>query len=485
MPSVDELLRHPVGRGLTLVAGPWDARPADSVVIIDALEDFGRVRPNAVALFTPSASPGTTGYQLDVALAEAGQRELCALAVYGAPATSLTAIRLADRARVALLTIERNVDLTDLAFGLARVIRTDPGEMLARALEGLRAIGAAEPHGIDAVLTAAERAVGSEFFLREQPTGVAVPVVADGRAEGSVCTEQDDAVALLAAHLVAATIGRIRTLEVKSARWPAQAQADALASLLSAPANAVNQAAEGALAAGVHLEEHLAVLRLEVAWEPGHDLPTRGAMDEELGDLVLAVARAERPGEAWFRSRIDGALALVHSGPPAPLPAERVLAAVKDRFSAATVFCGVGAHLRGPEGVRESAAQATTAAAAARGSDRPWTAVHIDAVGLPPMLVDWLGSRAAQLSTQRLLAPFDALDPARAETAVRTLSIYLDERGSLSRSAARLHLHKNAVAYRMKRIREQLPGIDLLDGDRRLELQLACRAWLLTRSASG
>jgi DNA-binding PucR family transcriptional regulator len=97
------------------------------------------------------------------------------------------------------------------------------------------------------------------------------------------------------------------------------------------------------------------------------------------------------------------------------------------------------------------------------------------------MLIDWLGSPAAQHSTQRLLAPFDELDPERALAAVRTLSAYLDERGSLSRSAERLHLHRNAVAYRMRQIRERLAGIDLDDPDRRLELQLACRAWLLGR----
>ena len=65
---------------------------------------------------------------------------------------------------------------------------------------------------------------------------------------------------------------------------------------------------------------------------------------------------------------------------------------------------------------------------------------------------------------------------------MRTLSIYLDERGSLARAAERLHLHRNAVAYRMRQIRERLAGVDLDDPDRRLELQLACRAWLLTRS---
>jgi hypothetical protein len=484
MATVGDLLRHPVARGLTLVAGPWDARAAESVVIIDALDNFERTRPNAVALLTPSASPGTMGYQLDVALARAGEHELCALAVYGAPATSLTAIRLADRVRVALLTIDPAVDLTDLAFGLARLIRTDPGEVLARALAGQRAVAAAEPEGTEAVLGAAAQAVGGEFALRERPAGVAVPVTSDGRADGFVCTEQDDPAAALTAHLLAGAIGRIRTLAIKAARRPAEAQADALASLLTAPATAVGRAAERARDVGVRLHEDLAVIRLELVSEPDRDLLTRRAMDEELDDLVLAVAVAERPGDGWYRTRSDGALLLVHSGTGGRdriLPVERVLAAVRDTFPAATVFCGVGAHRHGPQGLQESATQAATAASAARGWGRPWTAVHIDAVGLPPMLVDWLGSRAAQLSTQRLLAPFDALDDARAEAAVRTLSTYLDEHGSLTRSAERLHLHKNAVAYRMRRIREQLEGVDLDDPDRRLELQLACRAWLLTR----
>jgi hypothetical protein len=478
MSTVGELLRHPVARGLTLVAGPWDARPAESVVIVDALENLQRARRHQVALLTPSASPGTMGYQLDVALAAAGERELTALALYGAPATSLTAIRLADRARVALLTIDPLVDLTDLAFGLARLIRTDPGEVLARAIEGRRAVAAAEPDGTEAVLRAAEDAVGARFELRPRPgDGLAVPVSSDGRPDGYVCCAQDDAAAELTAHLLAGAVGRIRTLAIKAARRPAQAQADALASLLAAAPTAVSRAAEHARDVGVRLHEDLAVIRLELASEPDRDLVTRRAMDEELDDLVLVVA-----GDGWYRTRVDGALLLIHTGAAGALPVERVLAAVRAAFPAATVFCGVGSHRHGPAGLRESATEAATATAAARGWGRPWTPVHIDAVGLPPMLVDWLGSRAAQLSTQRLLAPFDDLDPERAQAAVRTLSAYLDERGSLARSAERLHLHRNAVAYRMRQIRERLAGVDLDDPDRRLELQLACRAWLLTRS---
>nr|WP_276582135.1 helix-turn-helix domain-containing protein [Cellulomonas sp. RIT-PI-Y] len=73
-----------------------------------------------------------------------------------------------------------------------------------------------------------------------------------------------------------------------------------------------------------------------------------------------------------------------------------------------------------------------------------------------------------------LLAPIDALDPARAGTAVRTLTAYLDHQCSPKHTGAALHLHPNAVTYRIQRITERL-GVDLADPDVRLGLHLACR----------
>ena len=66
----------------------------------------------------------------------------------------------------------------------------------------------------------------------------------------------------------------------------------------------------------------------------------------------------------------------------------------------------------------------------------------------------------------------------RAETAFLTLAAYLDEQGSIVKTAQRLHLHRNAVANRLRGITELL-DVDLDDPDQRLALQLACRARLL------
>jgi len=90
----------------------------------------------------------------------------------------------------------------------------------------------------------------------------------------------------------------------------------------------------------------------------------------------------------------------------------------------------------------------------------------------------WYASDTAQASVRAQLAPLERLGPARGETAIRTLAAYLDQQGSIVRTATALHLHRNAVTYRLRRITDLL-GVDLDDPDQRLALQLACRARLL------
>ncbi|MGH3403065.1 MAG: PucR family transcriptional regulator, partial [Streptosporangiaceae bacterium] len=101
-----------------------------------------------------------------------------------------------------------------------------------------------------------------------------------------------------------------------------------------------------------------------------------------------------------------------------------------------------------------------------------------DATGVQRMLLEWYASDSARTSVRELLAPLERLGPARAETAIRTLAVYLDEQGSAVRAAQKLHLHRNAVTYRLRQITRVLL-VDLSDPDQRLALQLACRARLL------
>ena len=129
-------------------------------------------------------------------------------------------------------------------------------------------------------------------------------------------------------------------------------------------------------------------------------------------------------------------------------------------------------------GLRASAAEARLALVAARSAGKAERVATHDATGVQRMLMEWYASDTAQASVRAQLAPLERLGPARGETAIRTLAAYLDQQGSIVRPAQRLHLHRNAVTYRLRWITDLL-AVDLDDPDQRLALQLACRAHLL------
>jgi DNA-binding PucR family transcriptional regulator len=165
----------------------------------------------------------------------------------------------------------------------------------------------------------------------------------------------------------------------------------------------------------------------------------------------------------------------------------RVLQHVTDRLAArwpdVAFAAGVGGPHEGIEGLRASAAEAAAAAQIARSGERRSTVVGFDAVGLQRMLLAWSASDPARRAVDDLLAPLDRLGGPKTDVAVRTLAAYLAERGSLVRAGERLHLHRNAVAYRIRRIAELLDA-DLNDSDDRFALELACRARLILGAVS-
>ena len=129
------------------------------------------------------------------------------------------------------------------------------------------------------------------------------------------------------------------------------------------------------------------------------------------------------------------------------------------------MLCGVGGD----------AAEARAALARARAAGVLDVPLRFDAADPDGLVGELAGSPTARSSAAGLLAPLERLGGRKAATAIETLRVYLDCWGSLARSGEALHLHPNAVAHRMKRIRALLP-VDLDDPDQRLALQIACRA---------
>jgi hypothetical protein len=466
--TVDQLLRTPEGSALTLVAGPWDARAVEAVAIVDAMSELGGVPAGALVLLTRHASSLAAGYELDIALRIGAERRIAALALYGESTTSITAVRLADRARVALLAVDRRRDLGELAFALAHALREDAGETVDRVVDVLEAVTAAERTGAGAVLAAAREATGAAIELTPLPGGVEVAaVVVDGTREAFVVADRRDAATRVAVRLAADAVGRVRTAERRTARAPARARAEVLAELLLAPEQRLAGPVSRADDLGLGLHGWHAVARVEAA-----------SLDPAL-DAIAAT------GLPWHPARMESTLVLVRSWPADPggdaqaaAEVQTLLGELRGGPAGAPLYCGLAGPRAGIEGLRTCAQEALAALRAARSLGRPDVPVPIDAVALPRTLIEWLTSDAGRLSTRRLLEPLDALGPVRSLTAVRTLHAYLDEQGSLVRCAERLHLHRNAVAYRIRHIRERLT-VDLDDADQRLALQLACRSRLL------
>ena len=137
--------------------------------------------------------------------------------------------------------------------------------------------------------------------------------------------------------------------------------------------------------------------------------------------------------------------------------------------------CGVGGAHVGPDGILSSAAEAKAAVTTARASGRANQAVAFDSVGLRRTLVEWYASDTAQEAMTTILSPLVDLGGARAERLIQTLHVYLDQRGSLTRTAETLNMHRNAVSYRINQVFSLL-DVDPDNPDDLLLLQLACRA---------
>lgn len=426
---IHDVLRPETMLELTLAAGPWDARTVERVRVVGDLAEIANGRRGELAVLTRRASRLAAGRRALLDLLEsAGRRELAAVALYGLATTSPAAIDGASRARVALLSIPAGRDPAELALALERVLRRDPDAVLRRLLAAQSAIEYARPAGTEAVLQAAGAALDADvrFATAAPAASPAEAVEAGGRRIGYVWADGEDAAVRIACRLCADAIAR-----------------------------AGPPASPG-----------------PVGDEPDGVLQTV-VIEPAAGDADLVMLEALRLAERyrWRASRAGTAVVLVGHGDPAGLLLERVA----EQLPGAEVLCGVSRE----HSVDRSAAAATEARVAverARSTGAVNRPVTFDGTDAGRLAREAAVSEAGRAAAATLLAPLERLDGDRAAQAVRTLRVYLDNWGSLQRSGRVLHLHPNAVAHRMRRIRALLPA-DLDDPEQRVSLQIACRAW--------
>lgn len=506
MPTVDTLLRAAALDGLRRVSKNGGDREIRQAWLAESLQALEHAPPGSFVLLSAAASAEADGgYRLDMSLRWVALRGIPAVAAFaeGPWTPSATAADIAERAGIALVWAPAGRDLTPLLLALCREIEGGPAQALARAALTLDFVAIAEPSAADPdpsapILAAAGTALGIPLELAPVPSPQipSAPVVVAGELRGHVqpqtALDQGPAfdgelatAARLALPAVAAAVARVLDAAERAADIPVRSRAELLSTLLLSERTLDEDLLTWTRQAGLRIDGWHIAVRVELDGLPPADDELRRF--EQLDAAARAALRAvQSPGGNWTMAMLGRAiiLACTTASDPGPQSGQRTARAAANALDAITAKlpslapkAGVGAAHEGLVGLRASAAEASSALTAARTTSRGDRVVTYDAVGIQRMLIEWYASDTVREAVREQLAPLEQLGGDKAEAAIQTLKVYLDEQGSIARTAAVLHLHRNAVTYRLQRITEL--GIDLTNPDDRLALQLACRARLL------
>jgi sugar diacid utilization regulator len=529
MASVDDVLTSPALPGLLRISRNGGDRDVRTVWLAEQFSDLNQAPAGSLVFLGRVASATATDYRLDMALRWAAIREVAAVAAFSAQPwrPPMTALDIADRSGIALVWVPGSAELTGLIQAILLEIGGNAERALSRADYGLNAVLDAEVQradldraqgadlerlrctvssalGIDVRLTlrdvvqpengtSADASGGAGGRPPAGAPGVTVPICVAERVAGHFTAPEvsgEMAVASrLVLHAAASAAGHLLDLARQARELPIRSRSELLAELMMSEAALTDDLLERAVQLGVPITGwHVAVrIEAENLDEAGADEVQRFEMLETAGQAALQGALST--GGRWYLSRVARGLVLVRmttshpgaqSGQRAAVSAQRALAAIHVRLAGLRLRAGVGTPHEGPLGLRASAAEARLALAEARAAGKTEGVASHDAAGVKRMLMEWYASDTARASARAQLAPLEHLGKQRGEIAIRTLATYLDQQGSIVRTAQALHLHRNAVTYRLRRITGLL-GVDLDDPDQRLVLQLACRARLLAQ----
>jgi sugar diacid utilization regulator len=467
------------------LAGTDAGGDIQEVAVIGELGDVAGPGPGALLVLMPSALKDAEPYEWDVAVRRSIERGHRGLVLVGPRTVPVTVTRLAERGRLPLLGVTATTDVAGLILWLTRIVRGGAADTVARA-EAVLAVLA--EHGEDGplpeLLAEVSLALGHTVQVRPATrSGSQGAVRVMDRVVGEVCCDHADRAADLVLPAIAAAVSRLKRRELELAFAPSQTRAELLAQIVVAePAHLVGLA-EQARGIGLPLDlTHVAAWLDLAPGGEGDDRPAIAARRRLLANAELLCLELLQPQGAWWHVvRVGGSLVLLCSdetqGPTLVAAAragvEQVVAQLVEQ-EGAVVHIGLGTDQQGLGGIRQSAVEARSAAELAILNGRAGTITVLDTTGIGRVLADLYASPLSRRIMAEVIAPLDRLGPQRAATAVRTLTAYLDHQSSPTRAGRALHLHPNAVTYRMHQI-ESVLGVDLGDPDVRFGVHLACR----------
>jgi purine catabolism regulator len=217
-----------------------------------------------------------------------------------------------------------------------------------------------------------------------------------------------------------------------------------------------------ARALGVPLPER-SLVAVVAPRNPGVPLPQ--AVKDRLHAVVVRPAAAPA---------LDGGRELMLLLPPTVRGehAARLLARALAPFDG-QLAVGVSDGVEGLPRVPRAAEEARTALLVSR-QVRDGAPTHFAETGAYGLLAAIRDTPFAHQAVSRHVGPLTEYDAQHASALTGTLETYLECNGNSSEAAKRLNLHRNSLAYRLRRI-EELTGLDLASSECRLLLTLALR----------
>lgn len=244
---------------------------------------------------------------------------------------------------------------------------------------------------------------------------------------------------------------------------------DVVTDLLSGAFTSDSALLERAERLGFNLSLQHLPIALRIAAEPpaatprSHDVVS--VLVRELGRLGVCAPIGVLGETIGLAFPLDG-------GEPAAVAAKvhRLVAQVSGR----TVSAGVGRPGIGPAAIAQGYREADRALVIARRLFPPGALTFFQNLGVHRLLLALDGHPELGAFYEETLAAIDQYDRTNRSELLSTLEAFFAADNSLAETASRLHLHRNTVAYRLRRI-EQISGHQLGDPETRLALHLGLR----------
>src|SRR5712691_12054182 len=142
MPAVDTIIASSPLAGLQRVSESGGSRPATRVRLAEQFADLDQAPAESFVVLSRSASGEATDYRLDMALRWASIHQVAAVAAFSVELWKPppTAMDIADRADIALVSVPAAIELTRLLSALGREIGGGAERALSLAERGLDAV---------------------------------------------------------------------------------------------------------------------------------------------------------------------------------------------------------------------------------------------------------------------------------------------------------------------------------------------------------